>query len=49
MSNRVTGPFAPRDSATLMTIAPWGFPSDELRNEHGRGLPHAFDRLEGAL
>jgi hypothetical protein len=27
----------------------WGFPSDELRDEHGRGLPHAFDRVERAL
>ena len=41
--------FAPRDGATLMTMVQWGFPSDELRAEHGRGLPHAFDRLERAL
>ncbi len=41
--------FAPRDGATLMTMVQWGFPSDELRDEHGRGLPHAFDRLERAL
>jgi len=41
--------FAPRDGATLMTMIQWGFPSDELREEHGRGLPHAFDRLEQAL
>jgi hypothetical protein len=27
----------------------WGFPSDELRYEHGRGVPRAFDRLERAL
>jgi len=32
-----------------MTMVQWGFPSDELREEHGRGLPHAFDRLERAL
>ena len=41
--------FAPRDGATLMTMVQSGFPSDELRDEHGRGLPHAFDRLERAL
>jgi len=32
-----------------MTMVQWGFPSDELREEHGRGVPHAFDRLERAL
>jgi hypothetical protein len=32
-----------------MTMIQWGFPSDELREEHGRGVPHAFDRLEQAL
>jgi uncharacterized protein YndB with AHSA1/START domain len=41
--------FAPRDGATLMTMFQWGFPSDALREEHARGLPHAFDRLERAL
>jgi dihydrofolate reductase/uncharacterized protein YndB with AHSA1/START domain len=41
--------FASRDGATLMTMVQWGFPSGELRDEHGRGLPHAFDRLERAL
>ena len=41
--------FADRDGATLMTMVQWGFPSDELREEHGRGVPHAFDRLERAL
>ena len=41
--------FAARDRATLMTMVQWGFPSDELRDEHGRGVPHAFDRLERAL
>jgi uncharacterized protein YndB with AHSA1/START domain len=41
--------FAPRDGATLMTMVHWGFPSDELRDEHARGVPHAFDRLERAL
>ena len=32
-----------------MTMVQWGFPSDEPRDEHGRGLPHAFDRPERAL
>jgi uncharacterized protein YndB with AHSA1/START domain len=41
--------FAPRDGATLMTMLQWGFPSDELRDEHSHGVPHAFDRLERAL
>ncbi|WP_171058292.1 SRPBCC family protein [Modestobacter altitudinis] len=41
--------FAPRGGATLLTMLQWGFPSRELRDEHGRGLPHAFDRLERAL
>jgi uncharacterized protein YndB with AHSA1/START domain len=41
--------FAGRDGATLMTMIQSGFPSDELREEHGRGVPHAFDRLERAL
>jgi uncharacterized protein YndB with AHSA1/START domain len=41
--------FEPRDGATLMTMLQWGFPSRELRDEHSRGVPHAFDRLERAL
>ena len=41
--------FTPQDGATLMTMVQRGFPSDELRDEHGRGLPHAFGRLERAL
>ena len=32
-----------------MTMIQSGFPSDELREEHGRGVPRAFDRLERAL
>ena len=40
--------FAPRDGGTLMTMVHAGFPTEELRDEHGRGLPHAFDRLERA-
>jgi uncharacterized protein YndB with AHSA1/START domain len=41
--------FAPRDGATLMTMVQSGFESNELRDEHGHGLAHAFDRLERAL
>jgi uncharacterized protein YndB with AHSA1/START domain len=33
--------FARRDGATLMTMVQWGFPSDELRDEHGRAGRHA--------
>ena len=32
-----------------MTMIQRGFPSDELRDEHRRGLPHAFDRLQRSL
>ncbi len=41
--------FAPRDGLTLMVMTQCGFPSDDLRAEHGRGVPNAFDRLERAL
>jgi hypothetical protein len=41
--------FEPRDGATLMTMIQSGFPSEELREEHGRGVAHGFDRLERAL
>lgn len=41
--------FALLDGGTVMTMLQWGFPSGQLRNEHGRGLPHAFDRLERTL
>ena len=41
--------FAPRDGATLMTMVQRGLPSDELREEHASGLPHAWDRLVRAL
>jgi hypothetical protein len=32
-----------------MTMVRWGSPSDVLRDEHGRGVSHAFDRLARAL
>jgi uncharacterized protein YndB with AHSA1/START domain len=41
--------FAPNRGATLMTMVQRGFPSDEMRDEHGQGVPHAFDRLTRGL
>jgi uncharacterized protein YndB with AHSA1/START domain len=38
--------FADHDGGTLMTMIQTGFAVAELRDEHGRGLPNAFDRLE---
>jgi hypothetical protein len=32
-----------------MTMVQTGFPTQELRDEHRRGVPNAFDRLERAL
>jgi uncharacterized protein YndB with AHSA1/START domain len=41
--------FEAHDGRTLMTMIQTGFPSVELRDEHGRGLPNAFARLERAI
>jgi uncharacterized protein YndB with AHSA1/START domain len=41
--------FAPQDGGTLMTLHHAGFPTEELRVEHGIGLPHAFDRFARTL
>jgi uncharacterized protein YndB with AHSA1/START domain len=41
--------FEPRGGGTLMTMLQRGFPTEELRDEHTIGVPHAFDRLERAL
>jgi uncharacterized protein YndB with AHSA1/START domain len=41
--------FEERDGGTLMTVTQSGFPTAELRDEHGRGGPNAFDRLERAI
>lgn len=41
--------FAPRGAGTLMTMVQRGFPTEDLRDEHTIGIPHAFDRLEHAL
>jgi uncharacterized protein YndB with AHSA1/START domain len=38
--------FEARDGKTLMTMVQRGFPTVELRDEHKRGLPTAFARLE---
>jgi uncharacterized protein YndB with AHSA1/START domain len=38
--------FSDRGGRTLMTMIQTGVPPAELRNEHARGLPNAFDRLE---
>jgi hypothetical protein len=38
--------FEARGGKTLMTMAQRGFPSVELREEHQRGVPNAFARLE---
>jgi uncharacterized protein YndB with AHSA1/START domain len=41
--------FEPRAGRTLMTIIQTGFPTAELRDEHGRGVPKAVARLERAI
>lgn len=38
--------FEAKDGATLMTMIQRGIPTAELRAEHARGVPNAFDRLE---
>jgi uncharacterized protein YndB with AHSA1/START domain len=40
--------FEARDESTLMTMIQDGFPTEALRDEHTRGLPNAFARLERA-
>jgi uncharacterized protein YndB with AHSA1/START domain len=41
--------FEPHDARTLMTMTQSGLPSEELREEHGRGVPNALDRFERAI
>jgi uncharacterized protein YndB with AHSA1/START domain len=41
--------FEEQDGQTLMTVIQSGFPTPELRDEHGRGVPNAFARLERAI
>jgi uncharacterized protein YndB with AHSA1/START domain len=38
--------FEERHGKTLMTMIQRGLPTAELREEHGRGVPNAFARLE---
>jgi uncharacterized protein YndB with AHSA1/START domain len=46
---RVEYRFAPRDGRTLMTMVQSGFPTPELRDEHGRGVPTAFAQFARAV
>jgi uncharacterized protein YndB with AHSA1/START domain len=41
--------FEEQDRRTLMTMTQTGFPTAELRDEHGRGVPNAFARFERAV
>jgi uncharacterized protein YndB with AHSA1/START domain len=41
--------FEARDGGTLMTMTQWGFPTGELRDEHRRGTPNAFDRFAAVV
>lgn len=41
--------FAEHERGTAMTMLQRGIPTAELREEHGRGVPNAFDRLERYL
>jgi uncharacterized protein YndB with AHSA1/START domain len=38
--------FEAQDGRTLMTMIQFGFPTAELRDEHGRGVPAALGRFE---
>lgn len=41
--------FSDHGGRTLMTMIQTGFPTAALREEHTRGLPNAFDRLERSI
>jgi uncharacterized protein YndB with AHSA1/START domain len=41
--------FEDQDGRTLMTVRQSGFPTPELRDEHGRGVPQAFARFERVI
>jgi len=41
--------FEEQAGQTRMTVIQSGFPTAELRDEHGRGVPSAFTRLERAI
>jgi uncharacterized protein YndB with AHSA1/START domain len=46
---RIEFTFEPQDRRTLMTVTQSGLPTEELREEHRRGAPNAFARLERAI
>jgi uncharacterized protein YndB with AHSA1/START domain len=41
--------FEDQGGRTLMSVIQSGFPTRELRDEHGRGVPNAFARLERVI
>ena len=41
--------FDPQDARTLMTATQSGFPTEELREEHGSGMQNVFTRFERAI
>ena len=41
--------FEERDGRTVMTVTQSGFPTAELRDEHGRGVPNALARFDRAI
>jgi uncharacterized protein YndB with AHSA1/START domain len=41
--------FTPREGKTLLRLLHRGFPTEELRDEHTRGLPKAFAQLNQYL
>jgi uncharacterized protein YndB with AHSA1/START domain len=41
--------FEEQDGRTRMSVIQSGFPTPELRDERGRGVPNAFARLERAI
>ncbi len=41
--------FEALDGRTRMAMVQSGFPTEELREEHGRGVPHALERLERVI
>jgi uncharacterized protein YndB with AHSA1/START domain len=46
---RIEFSFEAQDGRTLMTVIQTGFPTTELRDEHARGAPTAFARLERVI
>jgi uncharacterized protein YndB with AHSA1/START domain len=46
---RIEFSFEAQGGRTLMTVIQTGFPTTELRDEHARGAPTAFARLERVI